>query len=422
MAAKYRVFDKIYLLLGLPWIILMFFTSGEYTVIKTVLLALLSLMSFFEIVQCKVKINVTQRKYVVLFVFFCILSLLYGILQGYEFNFVDDFPLIQSFVFTPIIVLLLSTVFSAYRHRVSYIWQLLKYMTLFLVVLDVVKVVFFTMGIDFFLLNFIQMSSEKMVDELALRVSNEHNLFFLTPIFIYLLINPNQGYSKTDRIVYGIIVVFSIIYSVLSVRKMLILGIVFSILFSIVFINGRFKIQNLFTGRKIILYIFILCIIPLFLLLFDEVAKLIGVDDLLGFAQETLSENLSSDSHGVEKRTSNSMALIDMWLYSPIWGHGINSYAGEVAGLNKWSYEVIYVAWLMQTGIIGIILLFGGVLYILKKLKRMGRLTGNNIYYAIMLGFLYFVIAGSSNPLVYILWPWTISIIFGNTPVKEGTH
>ena len=73
---------------------------------------------------------------------------------------------------------------------------------------------------------------------------------------------------------------------------------------------------------------------------------------------------------------------------------------------------MFYVAWLAQTGIIGCVLLLTPMIYIARRLRKAGVILNDNRYYAIMLGFICFMISGASNPMLYLIWPWTIGLIY----------
>ena len=282
--------------------------------------------------------------------------------------------------------------------------------------MDVVKVALFIVGIDLPLLSFIKMASSEMEEtKFALRVTNELSLMFLLPIFVYLLVNPDKN-SFRIRILYFLIVFLGIIYGMLSGRKMLELEIILSFLISIVYFQGRLSIRHMLVilKPKYLLIIVVFCFIAVFL--FQNFSSYIGIDNLPSLAYETIINGLSSDSDGISKRTGNASALNDMWYSSPLWGNGINSYAENSLANDetKWSYEIFYTAWLAQTGIIGLIILFIPIFAIIGRLNKAGKISGDNRYFAMVLGLAGFVIASASNPLIYLVWPWTIVYIYSS--------
>ena len=408
------IFDVAYLLIGLPWLFLMLFTSRMYSEVKIGMLIFLFMISSVEIVTKNIKIEGKDLRFVLLFIGYCTLSLFIGILSGFDFDIKTDFSLLQYYFITPLCVFIMSKAIRCKRTRKDILWNFLIYFTLALAFLDVAKVALFIIGIDSPLLSFIKMASSEMEEtKFALRVTNELSLMFLLPIFVYLLVNPDKKDFRS-RIIYFLIVFFGILYGMLSGRKMLELEILLSFLFSIVYVHGRLSIRNVFekVKPKYIFIIVFFCIIAIFL--FQNFSSYIGIDNLPSLAYETIANGLSSDSEGVSKRAGNATALYDMWYSSPLWGNGLNSYAENSLANDetKWSYEIFYTAWLAQTGLIGIILLSVIVIVLIKRLNKAGRLLTDNRYYALVLGLVCFVIASSSNPLIYLIWPWTIVYIY----------
>ena len=143
--------------------------------------------------------------------------------------------------------------------------------------------------------------------------------------------------------------------------------------------------------------------------IFGYISAAVGIDDIGRFAYDTVINGLSSGAGGVTKRMGNIDALMEMFYDSPIWGNGLNSYAANslACDTSKWSYEVSFIAWLAQTGIIGMMFLAVLAIYITKRLHRFGK-RGDVRYDALMVGFLCFMLASASNPMIYLVWPWTI--------------
>lgn len=420
--AKYilSLFDVMYIIIGLPWLFLMLFTSRSLTAVKTGMLILLVLVCLTEIIFKKINCNAKQFGYVVLFAFFALFEILIGILNGYSFNaWGSEFPLLQYFIATPIFAFIISTAIRAKQKRRECLWTILKYMTLALTVLDLLRIVLVMIGVTPWFLEFIPIANIN-TDELVMRVSNEPSLMFLLPVFIYVLVNPHND-SKKDRLIYMVIVATGIIYSLMSGRKILELLVALSFLVSFIFNNGRLKFSNLLSSSMIRAYFVIFVILVALYYILELISKQVGVDNIFSVAMDTLINGLSADNDGTEKRLGNTDALLALWSESPFWGNGLQSYArNSIASSDtRWSYEVFYVAWLAQTGIIGCILLFIPIRYIVRKLRRAGLIFKDNRYYAIMIGFICFMISGASNPMLYLIWPWTIALIYCiNIPPK----
>ncbi|MCM1138663.1 MAG: hypothetical protein NC453_08845 [Muribaculum sp.] len=408
------LFNRLYFIVGVPWLCLVIFTSRTLTDVKIILLVILMAFSFVDILVEKIKINIYHLGFVIIFLIYSMFSLLIGLCNNYEFNFVDDFGIIQYFFFTPICVLLFSTTIGTFELRKQSLWSILLYLTCILTVFDSLKVITNVMGMPLPFLGFIEMASERVQEaELTLRVRNEASLFFLLPIFIFHLFNTD---NKKERSISLITVIFGCIYAALSGRKVLELEILFSFLFSILF-RRDLKIYFKRNVVKILIGFAILIIVMPFVS--SYLSFLVGVDNISDMIYNTIESGLSSGSEGVTKRVQNTNALINLWFNSPLFGNGLIAYAHEsTAGFPKWSYEVFYIAWLAQTGLMGFCLLAYAIIYIMKKLILKGNCSHDRRYYALALGFLCFVIAGASNPLLYFVWPWSIALIYCNNSVK----
>ena len=409
-----NVYDRLYLLIGVPWLFLMLFTSGQYTVLKAVLLVSLTIISYNDIKSSRIKINVKYTNYVRTFWCFCAFSLLLGLVLGYDFRLEYDYVLFQYYFATPLCIVLLTTSLSQ-RKRSDFLWEVLTFFTLLLVILDLLKLYLYMAGLDPAYLKFIMISSGNSVEELTLRVSNESSFFFLLPIFLYLTVNPLSKKFK-DRFIPLAITLLGLVYCILSGRKMLELLMVLGLLFSLTYKSGHLRIKNLFSGKLFKIFAALFVLFLTIGTVFTSIADLLGIDNILELAQKTIEDGFSSDSHGVSKRVGNTAALLEMWFYSPIFGHGLNSYAVDSRASieTPWSYEVFYNAWLAQTGLIGCYLLYRPIRYICKMLIKAELIYADKRCPAILLGFICFLLGGASNPMLIFVWPWTIALLFGN--------
>jgi hypothetical protein len=407
-----RLFDRLYFLIGVPWLALMLLTSGSLTEIKTVLLIILMIISLFELSSRRIVIDSKQKIFVFVFCLYMMMSLSLGIILGYEFEISKDFPLIQYYLITPICVIILGKTLSVTKKRRCAIWNIFKYLTLILAILDVVKVISIIYGIPIPLLEFITLYSKQTTNELSVRVTNESSFFMLLPIYIYLFFNPEKNQKSYDRYIYMLIILFGITYSIFSGRKILEVLVVICVIASLVYKDGKVKIGNLFGKKTIVLFLLLF----LFDIIFARLSNTLGLGNIIEMAFQTVINGFSSDAAGVISRVDNSNALYDFWSSSPLWGHGLNSYVPYSLAnkTTKWSYEVVYLALLAQTGIIGVLLFFRSIIYVAKKLIIHGKKYNDRKCLAIMVGFISFILAGSSNPLVYFVWPWSFSLIYCN--------
>ena len=246
-------FDFLYIIIGVPWLFMMIATSRGFTSIKLGLLVVLGIIVLFENIMRRVKINKKVLLFTFLFVSYYMLSLEYGIISGYKFILIEDYALLQYYFITPILVVLISLMFKRKEYRLHFVFNILKYITLIVVILNVDVVLAHLIGfVNFDFLNLIMIASDVTTNGLYLRVSNEANLMFLLPMYIILLFD--SGESKKNKFIYFCIIGFGLIYALLSGRKML--EIVIAIAFFIVFIDKlkkaiNFKYANCYSACNI---------------------------------------------------------------------------------------------------------------------------------------------------------------------------
>lgn len=398
-----RLWDVLYLIVGIPFLFFNIVTSRAFTELKTILLAILVIIAVIEMIAGKIKVNRKVFIYIIIFLIFYICSLFYGIFNGYEFEIQKDFALIQYYVITPIVVLILSNVFFKKEYRLQKMFKILQLITLFVVIMNVLKI--FALknilpDIDFFNLLFI--SSDIKGTEVTLRIANESSLMYLLPMYIVLFF---QDSTQQNKVINFMILIFGMTYSLLSGRKMLILAAVITIGFMIFkeLYSKKIKIKNI---------IIVLCLGIGIMIIINKFSSVIGMNNIFYNIYQTVVKGFSGDAYGVVSRKSDFDALIDLWLQSPFYGNGLNSYAiMELANpITKWSYEIMYIALLAQTGIIGLGILVFGVYSLIRTMIIKYKKSSNIYYLATTIGFLSFFICGASNPLIYIAWPWIITV------------
>lgn len=400
--------DMLLYIIWTPALFFMVVTSRGFTLLKTVLLLLMTALCFLNILLKRKLLKRSQINYVLIFVVYFSFSLALGIMNGYEFYMNKDSGLIQYYIITPVIVFITGTCLADKSERVSYTLYFLRIITLFIIIMDIWKILAKS-GIlpDIDKFNLIFVSSQVNTDKLALRVSNEYAFMFLLPFYIVMLFFEKLN---RDRVINSIIVIAGIIYCLLSGRKTLEIVVLGTLVFMVLY--------ALIKARKVKILIWIA--ISGFILLFaaQQIGNMLGIEGIFYKAHYTISNGLSSKARGFNSRLDNITALIDLWLQSPLFGKGLNSYAPSslANGVTKWSYEVVYNALLAQSGLIGILILLAGVIYIIRKLILEYKKTKEPVYFAVSAAFICFIISGATNPLAYIPWPWIITfMVFGKS-------
>ena len=144
-----NLFDISYCLVGVPWLFLMLFTSRSLTEVKTAMLILLVLVCLAEIFLKRINCYSKQFGFVIVFSVFAIIEIIIGQLNGFSFDiwdsdfWVSDFYLIQYFIATPLFAFIISSVIRSKPKRRKCLWIILKYMTLALAVLDLLRILLF---------------------------------------------------------------------------------------------------------------------------------------------------------------------------------------------------------------------------------------------------------------------------------------
>ncbi|WP_058765897.1 hypothetical protein [Exiguobacterium chiriqhucha] len=101
---------------------------------------------------------------------------------------------------------------------------------------------------------------------------------------------------------------------------------------------------------------------------------------------------------------------------NPLLGKGVGAYIeGYIRSFETpWSYELVYIALLYQSGIFGILLFVILVFSIIKKIYF--RIDWEHddspqYYLGILVGGVCFLVAGASNPMIYYVWFWSIMLV-----------
>lgn len=403
------VFEMLYLLIGIPWLFLVIVTSQQLTLIKTILLAILVIVSCIEILTYKKKISLKEIIFLLIFVLYFLLNLLLGIANGYKFNFLHDFSLIQNYLLTPIFIIILAMIFKDNKNRQECLLKVLIIIVFVLLSMNLIKICA-VKGIfpSFAVLDLITQTSDISSFGLTIRMSNETSLFFLLPFIIILSLK--QKKNKYSILIY-LSIIMGIIYGLLSGRKILEIVIVVSLVYTYIHKMSRNKKVSI---NKIVKSIIIIVLILILLIcLSNYFSSVLDLGNIFQEALKTITNGLDNNAIGLIKRKNDINNLFEMWINSPLIGLGLNSYTRDAILYKEclWSYEVYYNALLAQSGIIGLLLVIIPIVYIVKRHYIQLKSNGSIVSLAIAFGFIMFVISAATNPMLYLIWPWTISLI-----------
>lgn len=419
-----KYIDALLFVIGTIWLLLTLGVPRAYTNLKTGLLAILC---FITLVDYTLENRPIEMEYIwktFLFILYFMFSLFVGVISGFPFSINNDFALIRYFVITPIAALLLGMIFYS-ENRYAYLKNGLIIFAALISFFDVLALLYL-MGAfpHIFVFDYMYVANIKYTDtKLMMRMSSDPALIFLIPYCIFIL----PQIKNKSLILRGctyVAIVFGIIYTALSGRKILAIVIALAVFFMLLYI---IYFESLRTYARIFLIITITFLIMY--LSADKLSEIFHVQNIFQSAFSTIKKGLESDSFGVSHRNENINALFHTWLESPmtmLTGNGLNSYAENslASDTTKWSYEVFYNAFLSQTGVIGLLILLYTIFSFMKIMLYCFKITRDIHHLAILIASICFCFASGTNPLIYNVWFWAImwaeKYYYNNVLLKEN--
>ncbi len=405
-----KLFDSLYKLIGIPTLFMIAVTSRGFTEIKIGLLLVLAIVSFLELSVTRKGVNRGFFIYICIFITYMMGSLLWGIVNGYEFSLSKDEPLLRYYLTTPFLLLLYSTIYTNRYDRLAYTISVLRHITLYIVIGDLYKILSLRIVLPDLdpigLFTFTNVNYEDAI----LRISNETQLMYLLPLYIVLLFENKGIKAKVEKAECWVIVIGGLLYCILSGRKMLEF-VVFATLFFMV-VRDMVKRYSVHKIKRIML---VLTGATVFILLINRFSSILKITNIFDTAINTFTAGLSRNDYGVTKRANDIKNLFSMFLDSPIIGNGLNSYVeGRQSAHNNWSYEVYFNALLAQTGIAGIGIFGFGIYFLVSRLQRFYKQNRNPMFFAFNVGFVSFLACAATNPIINDMLPWffTMAIVF----------
>jgi len=229
-------------------------------------------------------------------------------------------------------------------------------------------------------------------------VPNISSLIFLIPFLISAIF-----FRKTSAkyfILFGVLCIIAI----LSGRRALLLTMFMAPLIAVLITSDK-NSKNKFFSRFIIaavlvctaMYIFYIAYPDYFL---DRVANIFNFD---------------SNESNIERKYQFD-ALMNGFYERPLFGNGAGAAASYLrSDTQPWAYELSYVAFLFQFGIIGFLIYFVGILYLFYTLVKRVKIVGrNSLEFCYLSGFISFMIANATNPyLLKFDYMWVVFIPLG---------
>lgn len=192
--------------------------------------------------------------------------------------------------------------------------------------------------------------------------------FFMFPFCLMLLLVMNNEFVKKKTLLFILAIAF---LCIMASGRVALQGVaIISIILSI-FLNACYKGKLHITGKKILIT---LVIIAVAVLGAELVIKYSGIDisKIIDYAvyKFNSSKDASDVINGVRKLQAD--ALIEGWTERPMIGHGTGSYTSKCIrdDVMVWAYEYTYHAMIFQRGLLGTMVWFGMVAYILLSILR----------------------------------------------------
>lgn len=225
-------------------------------------------------------------------------------------------------------------------------------------------------------------------------IPNITSLIFILPFLISSLI-----FGKVYKSRFALLLLL-ILVAIMSGRRALLVTMIIAPIISVIITSGvwerrvAWKILSVFT-------LFISVIVVFYSIHPDYFVEM--VSNIFNF----------SDNKSNLERKYQFDALIDGFMLHPIFGNGAGAVASYIrSDMQPWAYELSYIAFLFQFGILGILSYFIGFVFIITFLIKQVKVKGRDSFeFFYLAGFLSFIMANASNPyLMKFDYMWVIFI------------
>jgi len=226
----------------------------------------------------------------------------------------------------------------------------------------------------------------------------EFNLYMLPsfsifiPFIFFSLTHNLYKMLKINRLILWFFLIFDIVVIMMSGRKGLILGTFLSIII--------FSILALFMRQNKEIKIIFIITLTIFFVLFPFVILLpFDVNDFLKMMAKSF--NFTTYQSNIIRATQFRF-LLNAWKDKPLFGYGLGSYLKDYVRSNKlpFSYELSYIDLLFKTGLVGVSLYLGGIVWIfwksIKIFKKDNKFLA--IMFPVLSGTTALLIANTTNP------------------------
>jgi hypothetical protein len=311
---------------------------------------------------------------------------------------------------TPFVAFILSAPIN--KRRMIFISNNLPHITLVIALLNLLYLLHMSGVIWFpdYILKLNSFGGVSFTDQkLELRLTSQPSLIFLSGyLMCSLIFCKNKAYVS-------FILFLCMLVAIVSGRKALQVLFFFNILLTL-FLYVKYKKLTPRLIFKLIsnCLLFFCCLI----FCFEIISYFTQINSPVDSFLNTLNRMFDTRHGGGEKRYTQSIHLFNFFADNVFFGNGLNSHPDYLrSSTEPWSYEWVYLSWLAQNGIfISLFIAFCFSSVIVKSYKAytlsLNQNCQNAVFYAgTFTGGLSFIIAGSTNPMIYFLWFWFLMLI-----------
>lgn len=394
------------------WLLLMMMFPDKFSIVKYLLLCIILCLN--------IKNGYIRNKFskgmLIGASFFLIISCI-GLLKSVYGEFYFGFKYIDIYFLRPIYVLL----FIVNIRKKEDLENLIKGIVNIFLVVSVYDVIY-CLGEFHFFPQF--MFWEKGAHSITIiengfltcRLLNITSFLFGMPI-MYMLFFTKYFDDKHYKNKLFVVVFLGTILGMLSGRRVVQVVILGSFLLAAMFVYLKFGFKT--SKKKVFsLYFFGAILICGFVVLQNK----LDISNIVQTVFLTIKDAFISANTADSPRKLQIEILLKAWQKAPIFGNGLAAFIEGRSGLE---YEYQYLAYLMEIGVVGIIVYATIVLNLLTALfnaaKNENRKT-YKIYSSILFGFIWFIIAASTNPMIVSTWFWIPVLAFVQVSALESPN
>lgn len=372
---------------------LFIFFPSSYFFIKIVFGGFLFFTFFMDMIVEK---NIIKKNIILVYLYLMVFGLLVSLISIFNSNHVNYLVGVRLLFFSVVFYFVFALFLRSDKERFSWLIDALYFSSL-LISLNIVFYISFKLLGVVYPLEFLDLDYKfgRSVSGLfAYSTNNLPVLMFTIPFMIFF----SSFNGRNDNISYFIILI-TLISAFLSLRNAVIFVSLISVL-TVLLMKRKYFIALSSVAISIVLVFLIAVFFP----------------DLW---ETYINLKLRAVFSGDDIRYLQFLFWIDLILESPFFGHGLGSVAPAGGNIiNPHGYELTYLMFVAQVGMIPSVIYFIFSLYILKnlflksmKLHKSGLYFEFSLFLAMGLAMLMFLLASSSNGYLMTLgYLWTIFI------------